>query len=520
MLELEVHRALLQRLDCLATNRQQELALGRMVARSLRSGESLLVETGCHSGKVSGRGYRGSYLVAALLSDRPVAILPPSGMSVECLVAELGSWQQKLGTQRKIFTDVQSLKDTDSNGIWLIEPARWWQMLSTQAIPTEKYTAIIDGADDLPAILQEATTTSLTARDWQELEETLSPYDRPRLWQYYDRLWQLYGDRPNNRYSRYAIDTDASEILTAAANLNPDSLPPQWQRFLERADTDKALNWASLTPNDGGNNFHLHTSTLDLATHLTPLWQQNHWIAIGSAICLQQRYANAPNRHPKEFCRSIGMPADIASVVFTPHSAKIPLSCQVPVSLPLPNTPHFLPLLAREILQILNRHPSLTPFFTVILTDDIPLQPRLASILAGNLGSRVRYWQSPQVKDLPTAISADNILIIDWQSWLYYQDMLPPPTIAIAATLPIPSPEDPLVAKTIEFYKHHHGDWFRDYLLPIGIRILRRAIFTLRTNGGQLIVADRRFDTRNYGKQIRQSLRPIALPIRLERDRL
>jgi ATP-dependent DNA helicase DinG len=479
------------------------------VARSLRSGESLLVETGCHSGKIAGSGYRASYLVAALLSDRPVAILPPAGMSVECLVAELESWQQKLGTQRKIFTDVPA---SDRHGIWPIEPVRWWQMALTRAIPTEKYTAIIDGADDLPAILQEATTTSLTARDWQELEETLAPADRPRLWQYYDRLWQLYDDRPNNRYHRYTIDADASEILAAAANLNPDALPPQWQRFLERSSTDKALNWASLTANDGGNNFHLHTSTLDLATHLTSLWQQNHWIAIGSAI--------APNRHPQQFCRSIGMPADTASVIFTPHSAKIPLSCHVPVSLPLPNTPQFLPLLAREILQILvratlpqaNHHPLPTPFFTVILTDDIPLQPRLASILAGNLGSRVRYWQSPQVKDLPTAIATDNILIIDWQSWLYYQDSLPPPTIAIAATLPIPSPEDPLVAKTIEFYKHRHGDWFRDYLLPIGIHILRRAIFTLRTNGGQLIVADRRFDTRNYGKQIRQSLRPIEFP--------
>jgi ATP-dependent DNA helicase DinG len=78
------------------------------------------------------------------------------------------------------------------------------------------------------------------------------------------------------------------------------------------------------------------------------------------------------------------------------------------------------------------------------------------------------------------------------------------------ATLPIPSMENPLVAGQVAYYKQQRQDWFRLYLLPTAIHELHRAIATTREHQGLVALFDSRVIHRSYGKQILESLSPLA----------
>jgi ATP-dependent DNA helicase DinG len=80
----------------------------------------------------------------------------------------------------------------------------------------------------------------------------------------------------------------------------------------------------------------------------------------------------------------------------------------------------------------------------------------------------------------------------------------------IVATLPLPSPENPLVAGRIAYHKRQHRDWFRLYLLPTAVREIQRSVIPSRAQRGIVAVLDNRVNARSYGRQILAALEPYA----------
>jgi len=117
---------------------------------------------------------------------------------------------------------------------------------------------------------------------------------------------------------------------------------------------------------------------------------------------------------------------------------------------------------------------------------------------------------------LPDRISAPNtpefqpMLVCGWQFWQTHQEKFPTPSLLIIATLPLPSPENPLVAGKIAYYKRQHLDWFRAYLLPTAVREIQQSVQSLRECQGCVAVLDNRVNARSYGRQILSALEPYA----------
>jgi ATP-dependent DNA helicase DinG len=136
----------------------------------------------------------------------------------------------------------------------------------------------------------------------------------------------------------------------------------------------------------------------------------------------------------------------------------------------------------------------------VVIVDDMPLREQIAAGLAAGFGSQVR---------MESQIPAQGgILVCGGQFWLDHSRALPLPSALLVATLPIPSREDPRVAAQIEWYKHQHRDWFREYLWPECLR--RLALITAPLRGHSTILAffDTRIVCRSYGQDVLHLLSP------------
>ncbi|XTZ19885.1 MAG: ATP-dependent DNA helicase, partial [cyanobacterium endosymbiont of Rhopalodia fuxianensis] len=55
-----------------------------------------------------------------------------------------------------------------------------------------------------------------------------------------------------------------------------------------------------------------------------------------------------------------------------------------------------------------------------------------------------------------------------------------------------------------------HKDWFRFYLLPTAMKIIKRVVMPLRECQGVVALLDNRVNCRSYGSQILTALEPYA----------
>ena len=109
-----------------------------------------------------------------------------------------------------------------------------------------------------------------------------------------------------------------------------------------------------------------------------------------------------------------------------------------------------------------------------------------------------------------TDLAEDGILVSGWEFWRSCQDILPTPQLLVIATLPFPSTENPLVAARVNNYKNRRQDWFRNYMLPVALRELQRAVLPLRNLQGVVALLDNRVNHRSYGNIILAALEPFA----------
>lgn len=489
VLEVQVHQHLL-RLQREPTSHDpwsHQFAMGRLVARALRRQESVVIQTGVVADRPL---YRLSYLVPALLSPEPIALILPDHLQSSVLAA-IPQIQRELGTHKPINRDRSA---SDLRGLHLFSPQDWLEQRHVWQMPI-----LMDGLDRLTDWLQDYLQISVDPADWQSLlwaiPEAQGDIEDCR-WQLQQSLFQ----RTPNPYNCYLLATAEIDRLSKLAQY-PD-LPAPWPEFLGQLLDTQSLCWGEIDRKDG--TFRLRTQPKDCSPLYAELWTDQPHILIGNVLDV--------DRSASGFRQAMGL-GDIPSVKFA-VSAR-PLRLYTPNWMPMPNSRNFQELFTREaILAIAQaranavlRHRSGSGL-VVVIVGDTPLKAQTAARLAAEYGSLVRMEEQ--------GLENGQILVTGWEFWNNFQHLFPAPEAIVVATLPIPSLEDPPIAAQVEIYKQQRRDWFRAFLLPIGLRMLLRSISTLRSGQGLLVILDNRLNHRSYGQEILAALQPCIKMARLE----
>jgi ATP-dependent DNA helicase DinG len=503
VLEVQVHQHLLrlQRELTSSDSWPHQFAMGRLVARALRCQESVVIQTGVAAvGTSPYRSlYRLSYLAPALLYPGPIALILPVGdspqkrlrqraaSSVENrlqsqVLAELPQIQQALGTNKLVHRDQSA---PDRNGLHLLTPTAWLERRSSLRMPI-----LIDGADRLSEWLQDYLQIRMGSADWQSLWWAL-PAARLAIEDCRQQLQQGLFQRTPNPYNCYLLATAEIDLLHQLSQY--PELPAPWPQFLAELLDPQSICWGEINRGDG--TFTLCTQRKDCSHLYAELWTAPSHILIGNVLDV--------DRSASGFRQAMGL-GDITSVRFAVSARTLRL--YTPNWMPMPNSRNFQELFTRETINVLRRRSGCG--LAVVIVGDTPLKAQTAARLAAEYGSLVRMEE--------TGLEQGQILVTGWEFWNNYQDCLQAPEVIIVATLPIPSLEDPLIAAQVEIYKQQRRDWFRPFLLPIGLRMLLRSISVLRSGQGLLVILDNRLNHRSYGQQILAALQPCVKQTRLE----
>ena len=478
--------------------------MARLVARALRLGRSALIQVGAVCG-YQGR-YRTSFIASALMWHGPVIIVAQEAVQQLLLRVEIPRLQQWLPANKPIMTgDVWPV--TEFQGLLLTSPEAWLrgQFAGSDRFP-QGIPTIIDGVDDLEDWVRHELTQDIQPHDWDQLI-LACPNQAEEICEARMELTQELFQHPTNPYECYLISQPEIEILSRLYSaLEPvQALPEPWKQFWQKFQTlDKnllplsppassaspALFWATIAHRQG--SFSLYHAPMELGEILSPIWQRQPVVLIGSAI--------EPETEAPLFRQRLGLD-DLTCLKFSSESQAQAIQLYIPYKLPLPNTPEFQAAFIHQVRTLVCLSAT-APGLTVILVGDVPLKSQVATILASEFGSRVQVEK--------TCLDENGILISGWEFWREHQRVLPAPHLLIIATLPLPSLENPLVAGRVARYKRSHQDWFRLYLLPAALNELQRAIAPVRESQGIVALLDSRVVNRSYGAQILTALSPLA----------
>jgi ATP-dependent DNA helicase DinG len=489
VLEVQVHQHLLrlQREPTSSDTWSHRFAMGRLVARALRRQESVVIQTSIAADRPL---YRLSYLAPALLHPEPIALILPDCLQAQVLAA-LPQIQRELGTHKPINTDPSA---PDLTGLNLFGPAAWLERRHAWRMPI-----IMDGLDRLTDWLQDYLQISVGLADWQSLLWAV-PKAQEKIEDCRRQLQQSLFQRTLNPYNCYLLATAEIDQLSKLARY-PD-LPAPWPEFLGQLLDAQSLCWGEI--DSAAETFRLRTQPKDCNHLYAELWTDQPHILIGNVLDV--------DRSASGFRQAMGL-GDITAVKFA-VSAR-PLRLYTPSWMPMPNSRNFQELFTREAIRAIAQARANAVLrrrsghgLTVVIVGDTPLKAQTAAHLAAEYGSLVRMEKQ--------GLENGQILVTGWEFWNNFQHLLPAPEAIVVATLPIPSLEDPLIAAQVEIYKQQRRDWFRAFLLPIGLRMLLRSISTLRSSQGLLVILDNRLNHRSYGQEILAALQPYVKIARLE----
>ncbi|MGH8000936.1 MAG: ATP-dependent DNA helicase [Brasilonema sp.] len=503
MIEAEVHLSLHNFLRSQAgfPSWPHHLTMARLVARALRLGRSALIQVGAACG-YQGR-YRTSFVASALMWHGPVIIVAPPAIQQRLIKVEIPRLQQWLQVNKAIRTG-EAWPDHEFQGLFLISPAAWLkaQLSSGENFPNGIPT-IIDGVDDLEDWVRSELTVNLETDDWEQLMlacPTQAEVIRSARAQLTHELFK----HPANPYECYLISQVEEEILSRLYSaLDISSLPDTWKQFAQQfqhrnenfpslsSSSFPFLLWATIARRHG--LFSLHCVPIELGKILSPIWQRQPVVFIGSAL--------EPETEAPLFRQRLGLENELTCLKFSSDNQTEAIQLYIPYQLPLPNTPEFQAAFLHKVLTLVCLSAT-APGLTVVLVGDVPLKSQVGTILASEFGSRVQVEK--------TCLDENGILVSGWEFWREHQKVLPAPRLLVIATLPLPSLENPLVAGRVAHYKRLHQDWFRLYLLPIAMNELQRAIAPLRESKGIVALLDSRVIIRSYGAQILAALSPLA----------
>ncbi|MBE9207934.1 ATP-dependent DNA helicase [Nostoc sp. LEGE 06077] len=499
MIEAEVHLSLHNFLRSQAgfPSWPHHLTMARLVARALRLGRSALIQVGAACG-YQGR-YRTSFVASALMWHGPVIIVAPETVQQRLLQVEIPRLQQWLQAPKPIRTG-NAWPNSEFQGLLLTSPEAWLkgQLTSPDMFPPGIPT-IIDGVDDLEDWVRHQLIQDVQPQDWEELL-LACPYQAEAIRTARTQLTKEVFQHPANPYECYLISQPEAEIIHRLfAELSLEVIPDVWKNFWQQfqyihenlpLNQPPHLFWTTIERRQG--LFSLHYTPIELAGILSPIWERQPVVLVGSAL--------EPETEAPVFRQRLGLD-DVTCLKFSSDSQAQAIQLYVPHQLPLPNTPEFQPAFIHKVRTLLCLSAT-APGLTVVLVGDVPLKAQVGAILASEFGSRVQVEK--------TCLDENGILISGWEYWREHQNVLPAPHLLIIATLPLPSLENPLVAGRVAHYKRSHQDWFRVYLLPAALNELQRAIAPVRENQGVVALLDSRVVNRSYGSQILAALSPLA----------
>ncbi|MEM9219743.1 MAG: helicase C-terminal domain-containing protein [Cyanobacteria bacterium P01_F01_bin.150] len=518
MIEVEVHQQLR------AFLREQgesfwphHLTMARLVARALRINRSALIQSGISSGEYA--HYRLSYLMPALLWPDAVMLVAPQSIRNRLVMVDIPRLQQWMNTSKPIHVSLDASTSPRSKGhshrqadwpqdnfkgLFITSPEQWLsdRLHHHNHLPAHVPT-IMDGVDDLEKWIQEQLTVHLNAADWDALM-LACPSHRDAIRDVRIKLTRSIFQHPPNPYGCNVLDeneqnelrqldqllhahSDGLDVLDAIPSTY---LPKAWRVFFNKLYCQDQLLWTDVQRQQG--QFALHSTPLDIAAVLEPMWSQQPFVLIGNTL---DQDAQATNYRPR-----LGL-GDITCLQFALDRHHDVIQLYLPDRLPLPNTPQFQPSLLQELRQLLCTSAE-AKGLTVILVGDVPLKAQIATTLASEFGSRLQVEQ--------TCLEENGILVSGWKFWHDHHTVLPSPTLLVMSTLPIPSLEDPLVAARVSRYKKRHQNWFTDYLLPETLKSVQRAIAPLRNTQGVIALLDTRVNYRSYGNQVLDAMSPFA----------
>ncbi|BAZ45549.1 ATP-dependent DNA helicase [Chondrocystis sp. NIES-4102] len=486
MIEVEVHSYLRDFLRVYGDrNFPHHLTMARLIARALRLGRPVLVQTGSSVSK-----YCLGYLMPLLLGDWSVVIVAPPSTQEYLLNIELPRLQDWLGTNKKVRIGDRALPDDQ---LLLTDPENWLadRLGEQQKFPPHLLT-IIDRADNLAEWTRQLLTNTLTTRDWEQLLE-VSPQEQDLIRNTRIKLTKSIFTRPENPYRNYVLlDSELALINDLCAKLNEQKqLNAKFLEFWQQLADKSTIAWISRDREQG--LFTINLAPPEVKTKLQPIWQQQPVIIIGSFLDIDPLATT--------YRQQLGLDAEMLSLKFTPNRQNNHLHLYIPDRFPLPNTPDFQSALIEQSLLLVSLS-SNSDYnqLIVVIVEDCPLQGQVGSALAAQFGSRVK------VED--TAVTDNSILISGWSFWKQHQETLPIPRLLVIATLPIPSLENPLVANRVNYHKNKRQDWFRMYLLPTALQVLEQTLVPLRESQSIVALFDNRVNFRSYGKTILAALEP------------
>jgi ATP-dependent DNA helicase DinG len=486
------------------------LTMARLVARGLRLKRSALIQVGAGSG-YQGR-YRLSYLAPALMWQEAVIIVAPEEVQQQLLRVEIPPLQQWLQTNKKILTGDSWAYD-GFQGVLITSPASWLAaQLAEKGFPANIPT-ILDGVDDLEAWTRTQLTATIQPSDWEELMLAF-PKHVELIRNARVQLTKAIFQHPVNPYECYLSSQQEQDILHSldqSINISCKDIAPQhsdnglkqftstrnlgvpnaWRKFWQ-SPRDNQLLWATVSRSQG--SFSLHSSPVEVASALAPIWSRQPVVLVGSAL---DQEAEAPI-----YRKNLGL-GELTCLKFSDDRRENLIQLYLPDRLPLPNTPEFQTAFIEKVHSLLSSTTA-SPGLTVVLVGDVPLKAQVGATLAAEFGSRV------QVEKTTSFLDQRGILVTGWDFWRQHLSQLPTPQLLIVATLPLPSLENPLVAGRVAYYKRTHQDWFRLYLLPVALNELSRAIAPVRDRHGVVALLDSRVLHRSYGSQVLAALSPMA----------
>jgi ATP-dependent DNA helicase DinG len=496
VIEAEVHLSLHNFLRSQAgfPSWPHHLTMARLVARALRLGRSALIQVGAACG-YQGR-YRTSFVASALMWYGPVIIVASEVVQQRLVKVEIPRLQQWLGVNKSIKTG-DIWPGGEFQGLFLISPQAW---LKAQLTPKDNFPSgiptIIDGVDDLETWVRDQLTVTWEAQDWDQLI-LACPHVAEEIRSVRAKLTHELFQHPANPYECYLISQTETEFLNclySALDIDIDTLPDAWKKFwqqFQHSSTSLTLLWATISRRQG--LFSLHSAPIDIAGILTPIWQRQPVVLIGSSL--------EPETEAPIFRQHLGLVDQELTCLKFSDSQTEAIQLYIPYQLPLPNTPEFQAAFIHKVRTLVCLSAT-SSGLTVVLVGDVPLKSQVGAILASEFGSRVQVEK--------TCLDENGILVSGWEFWREHQRVLPAPQLLVIATLPLPSLEHPLVAGRVAYYKRSHQDWFRLYLLPAALNELQRAIAPARESQGIVALLDGRVVNRSYGAQILTALSPLA----------
>jgi ATP-dependent DNA helicase DinG len=459
VLEVQVHTALrdILRLESVGITNPSwphHLSMARLVARAVRLGKPAIIQTGVPAAQAP---YRSSYLTPALLWGEPIAIVAEPRI-LHQISTDLPQLQKSL--------DIEA-----PHSLLLLTPEIWLE--KNLDIPV-----IIDGADRLENWVQTWLQAEIKPIDWKLLPDSIDQQVQ---------LTKSIFQRPVNPYDCYFLGEQ--ELLILQNLLIERKLPSIWQKFHQQLH--KGWSWAKVDRSKG--SVTLFARPIDLGAELAPVWARQTCVAIGNVLDSETA---APS-----YRQELGL-GEMTAVRFGAGISLDPIQLYVPNWMPMPNTPMFQTAFVRVAIELIHRQLLAATGFIVVVVGDTPLKAQAAAAIAAQYGSRV------QVEKL--GLGTTSILVTGWDFWCDHQEEFPSPKLLIIATLPIPSVEDPLVAAKVSGYKQQRQDWFRQYLLPAGMKVLRRSIATVARSAGLVAILDNRTNNRSYGSQIIATLGAVG----------